>query len=168
MRKLEGCTVAGQRRKPRAVKANRCFDVAELAAQLGVHRNTIRAWLGKGLKPLADGRPIMFTSAAVNVFLSSRKAAQRVKCPPGTIYCLKCRAARRPAGGLVEIIAINAASGNLKGICETCGTTMHRRVPIASIVAIMPGINVQSTGQRARLIGCSHSPLNCDEKRKAK
>ena len=159
--------MARQRRKPHAVKANRCFDVAELAIRLGVHRNTIRAWQRKGLKPLPDGRPVMFTSAAVNAFLYSRKSARRVKCPPGTFYCLRCRAARRPAGGLVEFIPINAASGNLKGICGTCGATMHRRAPIAGIVAIMPGIDVQPTGREASLIGCSHSPLNCDEQRKA-
>ena len=159
--------MAAQRRKPHTVKANRCFDVAELAARLGVHRNTIRTWQRKGLNPLPDGRPVMFTSAAVNAFLSSRKATRQVKCPPGTIYCLKCREARRPAGGLVQIIAINAASGNLKAACDTCGTTMHRRAPTAHLAAIMPGIDVQPTGREASLIGCSHSPLNCDEKRKA-
>jgi len=161
--------MARKRRKPHAVKAHRCFDVSELARRLGVHPNTIGAWEKKGLQRLPDcGRKALFTSDAVNAFLSQQKAARRVKCPPGTIFCLKCRAARNPAGGLVRIVAINAASGNLKANCDTCGKPMNRRAPIDRLAAIMPGIDVQPTGREPNISGNSQAPSNCDDEGKDK
>lgn len=159
--------MALKRRRPHAVKAHRCFDASELAKRLDVHPNTIMTWEKKGLQRLPDcGRRPLFTSDAVNAFLSKRKAARRVKCPPGTIYCLKCRAARNPANGLVRIVLINAASGNLKANCDTCGKAMNRRAPIARLAAIMPGISVQPTGPEPCLSGNSQAPSNCDDKGK--
>lgn len=160
--------MAKQRRRPSVVKGNRSYDVAELAALLGVCRNTIRSWHSRGLAALDDGRPMLFTGEAVNAYLAKRKAKRRVKCPPGTIYCLKCRAARRPAGGVVLIASINVTSGNLKATCEHCGTTMHRRAAIEGLPKIMPGIDVQPTGRETSINGRSLPPVNCDETREAK
>jgi len=157
-----------KRKKPCAVKINRSYDIAELATLLAVHRNTIRLWQNKGLRPLDDTRPALFTGEAVNAFLRSQKASRKTKCPPGTIFCFKCRAARRPAGGLVLIAPINATSGNLRATCENCGTIMRRRAPVHGLSAIMPGIIVQPTGRDASIISCSHTPVNCAETRKAK
>lgn len=156
--------MARKRRRPHAVKAHRCFDIAELARRLAVHPNTIRLWQSKGLQPLPDcGRKLLFTSDAINAYLSKQKAGRKVKCPPGTIYCLKCRAARNPAGGLVQIAPINAVSGNLKANCNTCGKLMYRRAPIDRIATIMPGIDVQPTGREPDIIGNSLAPANCDD-----
>ena len=159
--------MAHKRRRPHAVKAHRCFDVSELARRLNVHPNTIRTWQSKGMQALPDcGRKALFTSDAVNAYLSKQKAARRVKCSPGTFYCLKCRAARNPAGGRVWIVAINAASGNLKANCDTCGKPMNRRAPIARLAAIMPGVVVQPTGREPCLSGNSQAPSNCDDEGK--
>ena len=42
---------------PRRIKLNRSYEVAELAACCGVHKNTVRHWQRAGLKPLDDKRP---------------------------------------------------------------------------------------------------------------
>ena len=150
---------------PRRIKLNRSYEVAELAACCGVHKNTVRHWQRAGLKPLDDQRPIMFHGTAIRAFLSSRKASRKRPCPAGTLYCFRCRAPRPPAPGLVEFVAINALSGNIRATCATCGTTMHRRARKLALAAILPRRAIQFAEGQPRLKGRSSPPLNCDSER---
>ena len=148
-----------------AVKQHRSYSVGELADCCGVHKNTVRHWQRIGLKPLDDDRPIMFHGAAIRAFLSSRKASRKRPCPAGTLYCFRCRAPRPPAPGLVEFVAINALSGNIRATCATCGTWMHRRARKDALASILPGRTIQFAESQPRLKGRSSPPLNCDSER---
>ena len=129
---------------PRAVKMHRTYDAAELAARLGVHKNTVRHWQKQGLTPLDGGRPVLFHGSTIRAFLSRRIAARKSPCPPGTIFCFKCRAPRQPALGMVDYIPISATGGNVRAICATCETVMHRRAANASLAAILPVVTCKS------------------------
>jgi hypothetical protein len=159
--------MATRRIDPRAVKLNRCYDVAELAARLRVHKNTVRHWQREGLKALDGGRPVLFHGSVVRDFLETRNASRKSPCPPGTIYCFRCRAPRKPALHMVDFIPINATSGNIRALCGTCEATMHRRAPYASLAAIMPGCEVQIAEGPARLTGSPSPSLICDSAQKA-
>src|SRR4051812_45696116 len=117
--------MVARRIDPRAVKLNRSYDVGELAARFRVHKNTVRHWQRQGLSPLDESRPSLFQGATVRDFLTKRNAKGKSPCPPGTIYCFKCRAPRRPAGDMVDFAPINATSGNIRALCSTCETVMH-------------------------------------------
>lgn len=125
------------------VKLHRTYTVPELAKCCGVHKNTVRNWMAKGLDPIGGGRPILFDGATVRTFLAKHKASRKRPCPPGTFYCFRCRQPRPPALGMVEIIASNAQTGNLQALCSTCETPMHRRVGLKAIPAAMPNLDVQ-------------------------
>ncbi len=157
--------MAARRIDPRAVKLHRTYDVAELAARLGVHRNTVRHWQGKGLKPLDGGRPVLFHGSTVRAFLSSRSASRKSPCGPGTLYCFKCRAPRQPALGMVDYVPISAAGGNVRAICAICETVMHRRAAKAALASILPGCDVQFVQAPSRLKGRPPPSLNCDLER---
>ena len=124
--------------KSTAVKVNYSYSTSQLALCCGVHKNTIRNWQRDGLEPIDDARPVLFQGATVRAFLRSRKASRARPCPPGTIYCLRCREPRRPALGMVEYQPLTATSGDLCAICETCGGIMHRRVRKADLAKVMP------------------------------
>ncbi len=159
--------MAARRASPNVVKLNRAYDVAELAARLGVHKNTVRHWQRDGLKPLDSGRPVLFHGATVRAFLSSRSASRKSPCPPGTFYCFKCRAPRPPALGMVDYIPISATGGNVRAICAACETVMHRRAAKASLMTILPGCDVQISQAPPRLKGSPSPSLNCDLERQA-
>lgn len=152
---------------PRVIKLNRTYDVAELAKRLGVHKNTVRHWQAEGLKPLDRRRPLLFHGSMVRAFLLSRSASRKSSCPPGTLYCFKCRAPRPPALGMVDYIPINATGGNVRAICATCETVMHRRAAQASLATILPGCDVQIAQARPRLNGSPLPSLSCDLERQA-
>ncbi len=157
--------MAMRRVNPRVVKLHRSYSVPELAACYGVHKNTVRHWQRNGLKPLDDGRPALFEGETIRAFLSKRNASRKCPCPPGTLYCFRCRAARPAALGMVDYLAINPVSGNIRAICATCETVMHRRARFAALAAIMPGCDVQLGQAPSRLKGSPCPSLNCDLER---
>lgn len=159
--------MAARRVNPCAVKLHRSYSVPELAACFGVHKNTVRHWQSNGLTPLDCKRPVLFQGATIRAFLTKRNASRKCPCPPGTLYCFKCRAARPAALGMVDYVSINAVSGNVRAICATCETVMHRRARMAALASILPGCEVQFVQAPPRLKGRPSPSLNCDLERTA-
>jgi hypothetical protein len=157
--------VAARRPTPQRVKLHRIYSTAELAACCGVHKNTVRHWQANGLKPVSKGRPTLFDGATVRAFLAKRNASRKQPCPPGTLYCFKCRQPRAPAMGMVEATRQNATTGNLSAICEVCGTMMHRRTRLAAIGTIMPKLDVQIREAGPRICERTEPSLNCDNRK---
>ena len=154
-----------RRINPRLIKLHRPYAVDEAARALDVHPNTIRNWIDQGLPALASKRPTLILGRELRAFLLNRRSRAKRPCSPGTIYCFKCRAPSRPALGMVDYIAHSATGGNLKALCECCGTMMHQRVARAAIALKMPGIDVQFREAEPRLTGSAPSPLNCDKRK---
>jgi len=112
---------------PRRAKTHYNYTVAEVARLFGVHRNTVRSWLRNGLEAVKVGHAILILGDELRAYLARRRASRRVRCTPGSMYCLKCRAARRPPAELTEAVALTATTLNLRGLCPLCGSLMHRR-----------------------------------------
>jgi len=143
--------VAHTRINPRVAKLHRSYTVEAAAARLGTHKNTIRNWLKAGLEAIDDSRPIMIKGAVLQAFLQRRNNAAKRPCPPGTLFCLKCREPREPALGMVDFVERDGGAGNLKALCGTCSTVMHRRARRSAIGAILPGIAIQITRAPSRI-----------------
>lgn len=153
------------RANPQRVKLHRIYSAAELATCFGVHKNTVRHWQANGLDPISKGCPTLFDGATVRGFLAKRNASRKRPCPPGTLYCFKCREPRAPAMGMVEATCQTATTGNLMALCETCGTMMHRRIRLAAIAAIMPNLDVQIREAGPRIYERAEPSLNCDKRK---
>ena len=118
----------------RAVKRRRSYTYEEAARTLRVHKNTVRNWArAEGLPVLTGGKPHLILGCDLIDFLQVRKERRRVRLKPGEFYCFGCKAARRPAEGLVEVLPGGAGPANLRAICPACEQLMHRRVARARI-----------------------------------
>ena len=95
-------------------------------------------------------------------FLTKRNTARKRPCPPGTFYCFRCRAPKRPAEAMVDYVPRTPITGNLIGLCETCGTAMHRRARKAAIPDVMPGIAVAVREDHERPSGRPSPSVDCD------
>lgn len=153
----------GKRINPNLIKAHFSYTASELAKRLGVHKNTIRNWMRRGL-PALSGRPVLYHGGSVRAFIAARNASRRAPCPPGTMYCFRCRDRRKPALGMVDFIHRQRGAGNLTAICEACGATMNRRARRDALTAIMPGLDVQIRQAQSRLIENPAPSLNCASK----
>lgn len=157
-----------RRINPNRVKIHRSYTVRELADLLGVHKNTVAHWQQHGLVPIEKRRPYLFTGSTVRAFLVSRNKARKRPCPPGMLYCFKCREPQRPVPTSIEYVRRPARVGNLRAICSACGTSMNRAVRYAAIPAALPGLLVQIVEASTRLNGGPSPSLNCDVERQAK
>jgi hypothetical protein len=152
-----------RRINPRLAKLHRAYSVLELAALLGAHPHTVRGWIKAGLPTVDRSRPVLVHGSEFQDWWCKRRKASKRPLQPGQLYCLKCRAPKTPALDMVEYAATNNATGNLKAMCDTCGTMMHRRARLAAIAAVMPGLDVQRRQAPTRLIGRTRPSLNIDK-----
>lgn len=113
---------------PRRVKSTRTYTVDEAARLLGVHKNTVRRWLIQGLAAIDERRPLLIHGPALIAFLGERRAKRKQPCGPGRMYCVRCRAPKRPAGGMADFEAGPGDTGMLTGICPDCEGLIYRRV----------------------------------------
>jgi hypothetical protein len=147
---------------PRLAKIHRNYSVDEVAHLFDVHRNTVREWVKRGL-PTSDGkRPMLILGRDLVTFLTARRARNKRTCMPGEIYCVRCRAARAPAGQMVDYVPVTAKLGNLLAICSTCETMMYRRVSLAKLESVRGNLDI-TMPQALEHIGESAQPsVNSD------
>lgn len=133
------------------VRINRSYSVPELALLCGVHRNTIRNWLSDGLPQIDGRRPALIQGKALKDYLHAKRTKRKRTCPPGTIYCFRCKDPRRPVGQKAILILDRSATGNLTARCEQCGTAMYRRCRLDALTTVMPGVDIQIQHAQRRL-----------------
>ena len=143
---------------PRLAKIHRNYTVEEVASLFDVHKNSVRNWVKCGLPTSDDRRPMLILGRDLVAFLQARRVKNKRPCLPGEIYCMRCRAAQRPAGDMAEYQPITSTSGNLIGICPCCETMMYRRVNLAKLVHV--GANLDITMSQA-LPHIDESPPPC-------
>lgn len=142
------------RRHPnhRLVKQLRTYTVKELAVLLARDKNTIRSWEKQGLSPIDGGRPKVFSGAAVVRFLVERREGAKRPCEPGELYCLPCHKPQRPALDMVDFVPLTETTGDLQGLCPTCGRMMFRRVNHARLASAAGDLDVAFPEEEQRLI----------------
>jgi hypothetical protein len=147
---------------PRRIKINFTYSVEEISRTLRVHKNTVRNWIKQKLQTVDARRPTLVHGRDLRAFLEERRRAARCQCPPGTIYCLKCRQPRRPALGMVEFVPHTPTTGSLRALCERCETIMYRRTRAESIELVMPDLAIQIRRSELPLTDRAWAFVNCD------
>jgi len=115
-----------KRANPMAVKAALTYEVSEAAKALGKSQATIRNWIKDGLPILSGRKPLLISGAAIRDYLRARYRAAKSPLSPDELFCLSCRAGRKPVAMLVEVIPNTSKTTRLKGQCECCGAVSTR------------------------------------------
>ncbi len=131
-----------RRANHRLVKIHRSYSVEEVARLFGTHKNTVRAWVKAGLPTCDSKRPTLILGSELAAYLKARRMRNKRPCQPGEIYCVRCRAPKRPAGEMAEYEPITATLGNLIGICPDCERIIYRRVSRAKLPQIRGKLEV--------------------------
>jgi hypothetical protein len=147
---------------PRLAKIHRSYSVEEVSRLFAIHKNTVRAWLRQGLKPIDDQRPTLVRGAELCRFLADRRARTKQVCGPGRIYCLPCRAPKVPAGEIADCIQTGDTTGTLQGICPDCDRMIYRRINPQKLAGVRGDLEVTVTQARPRVRDTVEPNVNCD------
>jgi hypothetical protein len=146
----------------RLVKIHRTYTVEEMVTLLDVHRNTARRWITEGLATIDCRRPLLVKGSVLADFLKDRRANSKRPCMPGQLYCLRCRAPKRPAESKVVYQAFTFERGNLLGVCPDCAARLCRRVSLAKMAGAIGDLHVTFPLAEEHIGESSHPSLHCD------
>jgi Helix-turn-helix domain len=135
----------------RLVKTDLSYTVEEIARLLSKHRNTVRDWINRGLPTIDHRRPILIHGGDLRAFLLARRLRNKQKCGPDEIYCVRCRAPKRPAGDMADYLPTSSTTGSLCGICPTCDSIIYRRTSLAKVSQICGGLNITMSQGRSHI-----------------
>lgn len=149
---------------PRMVKIHRSYTVEEVAKLYGMHKNTVRAWIKQGLPICDDRRPTIVLGRDLATFLQARRIKNKRTCQPGEIYCVRCRAPKKPAADMADYQPVTAQIGNLMALCPDCNSIMNRRVSLIKLGQVRGQMDIMFP-QALRHISESNQPsVNSDSK----
>ncbi len=127
---------------PNRAKIHRNYTVEEVAILLGVHKNTVRAWIKGGLPICDKRRPTLILGAHLRTYLEGKRQSRKRKCRIDEMYCMRCRSPKRPAGDMVDLSPVSASANRLTGLCPTCGSLMNRFASDSSLERIKEKLEV--------------------------
>lgn len=120
----------------RSIKIHRAYTVEAAARATGCARGTIRRWIKSGALPaIIDHKPHLILGGDLYDYLK-RRAASGSKLQLHECYCFKCRTPRVPGMGMAEYLPLTQTTGNLRALCGTCTTVMHKAIPLAALAAL--------------------------------
>lgn len=125
-----------KRADSRRVHAKLNYTVPGLARAVGVSVGTMRAWLKQGLPAMTNQRPTLILGSDAKEFLIQRKAKTKRPLAPDELYCLSCKAPRKPFAGLVQLDHVPGKPARITGFCEACETVCSRVVGAAQIPSL--------------------------------
>lgn len=147
---------------PRLAKINHSYEVGEIAALFGIHKNTVRSWIKGGLAVTDNRRPALILGSTLRTFLEMRRSRNKRPCQPDELYCFRCRAPKKPAGNMADFQPITERVGNLTALCVDCETIMHKRIGTAKLEQISVQIDITFTEALKRIGDSDRPTLNSD------
>lgn len=149
---------------PNIAKIHRNYTVEEVASLYDVFKGTVRAWIKTGLPTLNDKRPMLILGRDLVAFHQARRTKNKQQCKPGEIYCVRCRAPKKPAGDMADYQIITDKIGNLEAICPDCDKIMNRRVNISKLEQIRGKMNITLPQALEHIIDSNQPSVNSDLK----
>lgn len=153
-----------RKRRPnhRLVKIHRSYTVEEVARLFGTHKNTVRAWVKAGLPTCDSKRPTLILGRHLRAFLQDRRTKNKRPCQPGEIYCVRCRAPKRPALDMADYQPKTENLGDLIGICPDCEGMIYRRTSLVKLPAIQGNLEITITEAERRVSETDSPTVNSD------
>ena len=150
------------RPNPKLAKIHRTYTVDDVAKLHGVHRNTVRAWIKRGLPTIDAKRPVLIHGQDLANFLRARRMANKRPCKPGEIYCMRCRQPRQPARQQVLYRPHTPTQGSLIGQCPVCSSRMFRRASFSKLVQAAGGLQITLANDASHIAESPQPIANSD------
>ena len=156
-----------RRPNPKLAKIHRTYTIDEAAKLFGVHPNTVRQWLKRGLPCIDTQRPTLIRGQCLADFVRMRRNQNKRPCQAGEIYCVRCRETRQPVNLEAVYSPLTPTQGNLIGLCPDCSSRMFRRVSFSKLVLISGPLRVTLPHAQDHIVESPNPSENSDFKQAA-
>ncbi|MGH9692487.1 MAG: hypothetical protein ACRD4C_15670 [Candidatus Acidiferrales bacterium] len=95
-------------------------------------------------------------------YLKARRKKKKRPRQPGEMYCVRCRAPKRPAGDMAEYPPITETLGNLMGICPDCDAMIFRRASKAKQAEIRGKLDITFAKAQRQVSESNFPTVNSD------
>jgi len=147
---------------PRLAKIHRNYTIEEIAKLFDVHKNTVGNWIKQGLPVCGRKRPFLVTGRDLRIFLETKRIKNKQTCGADEIYCMRCRAPKKPAADLIEYKAVTDTLGNLVALCPDCASIMNRRISLTKLQQIPAYQHITHPLAGLHITACFNPTVNCD------
>ena len=131
-----------------------------VADLFGIHKNTVREWVRRGLPVMNEQRPALILGQDLRIFLQDRRTKNKRPCQPGQMYCVRCRASKFPDGNMADYLPTTEKLGTLQGFCPDCGCMMNRRASLAKLEQVRGKLDVAITKAPEQLSNSGQPTVN--------
>lgn len=121
---------------PNLAKIHWNYTVEEVADLYGVHKNTVRVWIKKGLQTNDNGRPTLLLGRVLREFISQQRKKNKRPCPPGSLYCVSCKKPQKPVNNMVDYKPMSNTRGRLIGTCPCCNHVINQITSLSKLEQI--------------------------------
>ena len=139
-----------KRINPNLVKIHRNYTVEEVANIISVHKNSVRLWIKDGLPICDEKRPLLILGKELKLYLQTKRQKKKRKCKSYEIYCMRCKASKRPAGNMVDL-EFNGATRCLVGLCPDCSGVMNKFIKESDLEKVREELDVSLSGSQKHI-----------------
>lgn len=100
-------------------------DICTVFSDLGLHPQTVRAWVKNGLKIIDSGKPTLIYGNDLISFLKKKNSQNKCSTEFDQLYCMKCQDAR-PVFRNMVIVEHKNKFLKVQGHCRACKTSMFK------------------------------------------
>ena len=143
-------------------------DICTAFSDLGLHPQTVRKWIKKGLKTIDGGKPALIYGNDLIVFLREKNTENKCTTEFDQLFCMACKDARYV---FQKKIIVDQKNSLLKvsGLCRECKTTMFQNYKLDDIsrlrkifelVEVLELYDCEHTSDKTHIASLKESTIN--------
>tara|TARA_A200000113_G_scaffold211980_1_gene213129 strand:- start:2878 stop:3393 length:516 start_codon:yes stop_codon:yes gene_type:complete len=143
-------------------------DICTLFSDLGLHPQTVRAWVKRGLKTIDNGKPALIYGNNLIAFLKAQNTENKCITEFDEMFCMGCKDARPIYQNKIKVDQkTNVLS--VSGLCRCCKTKMYQNYKLSDFSALRKTFKVvdvlelydcEASSDKTHIPARKHQPEN--------
>lgn len=129
------------------IKKNKAYTAAELALATGTTEATVRRWVHDGMDAIDIHRPILIMGFSASAYLKKRQSGAKRPMQLDELYCMRCKAPRKPYGMMVDYLPKGSSGGRLVALCGHCECVCNRNISASQLPVFAQHFEIAKKGQ---------------------
>ena len=132
-----------------------CYDIDDICHLYGIHHQTVREWIRRGLKTINKKKPILIYGNDLKTFLGKQNQSNKHHIEYNQMFCMKCKDGKKVHKNQIHLESNNQFL-KAKGLCITCKNIMNKSYKLMDLPNLK---KIFVMIDMLQLYDCKNSPL---------